>query len=199
MVIDMNTELLSRRTLWSMAFAWQSISHAKAGFEGLQNAPIASDSALYSTVLCGAVVSYGRPFKQQYKWARIPERVVPREHLDTHAVLITTRDKLFAHTDAKGIIWHGYNMNEVLYRISGQGSEMLLPHHTINAGQIPRIVELLDILIKKFTYHVDKQHAKLFRHAIYDSGLYSLSVDDDENILLARREDDERPGTSLTL
>ncbi|MBK1884615.1 hypothetical protein JIN85_19520 [Luteolibacter pohnpeiensis] len=49
-------------------------------------------------------VNYSKPFKQSRDrnlgfGMRLPEDVVPPEHLDTHRNILTMRDKHFAHTD----------------------------------------------------------------------------------------------------
>jgi len=41
---------------------------------------------------------YARPFKQRAP-LRLSEDIVPESHQDTHFILITFRDKMFAHTD----------------------------------------------------------------------------------------------------
>lgn len=59
-------------------------------------------SNLIYQLITSLYILYGRPFKQRKKF-RMSEEIVPHEYLEEHSLLLSLRDKLFAHVDIEGL------------------------------------------------------------------------------------------------
>jgi hypothetical protein len=81
------------------------LAYASAAIELADRADEFRDTIFFrETVWTAFFVNYGKPFKQSRDTKkgfamRLPEDVVPPEHLVTHRSILMMRDKHFAHTD----------------------------------------------------------------------------------------------------
>jgi hypothetical protein len=179
-----DSNLTQRQRLWGMAFAYQSFGLAYAGFTALNSPAIGADKHLKGVILCGAVVAYARPFKQQREWARLPILVVPERYRDIHNVLIVTRDKMFAHTDAKGLLASEGEFNSIRYCVERGKATMRVPNFGLTEEALVSICELSRILITKAEYHTQKLQNQLLKRLQYPDGVYELSLTEGGDILV---------------
>ena len=181
-----NADRKERLTFWKFAYARAAFADVSAWCAWLRKCKLPLGDSVRKAVSVGIVVAYGRPFKQR-KAVRIPEDIVPSEHMPTHRTLIEIRDKCVAHKDTDGpFAEHGHVNQLELYFKNGQ-----MTVHTWNphlgdetAGDIQ---QLADVLVEKTTYHMRKFTQRHFRRTAVPDGEYRLNLDDNPEDWLERQ------------
>lgn len=104
------------------------------------------DHPLLYQLITSLYVLYGRPFKQQKK-IRITEEIVPEEYFNEHNLLVSLRDKTFAHTDIDGLPEQEIKqLSKILMKVRNGTARYEMASFLPHGSNFERIEDLCKIL-----------------------------------------------------
>ncbi len=179
------TDLETRRKLATLGFAYKAFSLAEAGFEEIVNRNADDLNELTKAlILCGAVVNYGKPFKRGNALDIIPDTMIPDEYSEAHSVLITVRDKIFAHTDAEGLKVEDGELNQLEYVVKDHVASLQFIDHKLNMDLAGDFLKLSQFMREKTGDELHRVQNGLLGVVSVPDGVYRLSLDKSEDVLM---------------
>jgi len=174
----MNATLEERKELWKFMHAMASFEQVVDICEYCRKEKLDLSHKLYHRLMVSLIVTYAKPFKQK-KAFRLSEKLVSKEHEDTHRFLIIARDKFFAHSDPGS---HDLPINTVLLKI--ESGRVMASTTSILPKNISQVKALAQILLEKTDYHATKIWRKFGeRLAVFD-GEYEVNCEASSDSLL---------------
>jgi hypothetical protein len=142
---------------------------------------------------------YGKPFKQQRDTdlgmgLQLPEDIIPREQMQTHAFAIDLRDRMFMHTDFHKMRTNeGVRMSGVAIVMEKGRAHLALEFVTPVGEKISELSVLVDKLTAKVTWRFESIWKRWNRkfHIEVDQGegvWWELNVDPAPNAVIVRRQ-----------
>lgn len=170
-----------RLEYWKLLSADFSLEKAKAIASHLLK--IGCGDKLFYPLLTSLYIFYARLFKQK-RPVRLAVEMVPARFRRLHEVLISLRDKTFAHLDYDGIPEKGIDdLNRVIVRIEGAIVTGGIANQIPEGLQLKNVIALCEELQEQCSYHLEKILRKSLKTWPIN-GEYEVNLDDGDGNLL---------------
>jgi hypothetical protein len=172
--------------MFSWVYAKSAWAQTKSLISILSESRSKETSANHTALTNAITTAYSRPFATSYYGKPLTSEVIPKSYEVLHDDLVRIRDKGAAHSDGTpfGSAQHEPIRNAVCMRV-----HMLKPglrawdyssrRFTVTDTSIKRLPALLEILMKKSDYHVQKIRDKYLSSRPRELGHYVLNVEND--------------------
>jgi hypothetical protein len=131
----------------------------------------------YYPMSVGLICIYGRPFTNNWPVGKITEEIVPSEFKYRHILIMTLRDKLFAHADAALAAAPDDYPNEAVIMNDGKALSMNVSRSAVTPTVLEKMIPLVDGLIEKTNYHRQKYAKKFSKDVVkLGKGEFRLNV-----------------------
>lgn len=164
--------------MWLFAQAQASFENVRQICDQIIDKPIPKESPLYLPLVVSMYVLYARLFSKSKGIARLSEKLVPKKFRDLHRQMISMRNEVIAHSDAKpSIELNGLLANNVRAFVSPDRFDLGVyvikpePDHVKESRQLA--IELSEIMVRKISDLHDKHRPQIPS----SPGEYTLNVE----------------------
>jgi len=174
-----------RIEFWKFQHASITFVAANQLCEQIINQKIITGHPLFTSLMTALHILYGRPFKQRAA-VRLSEDVVPEEYKDTHEVLKSMRDQIYAHMDVDGMktIENNYSINKIRVSIKDGDVQFGMTMAFPREAQIEKIRDLTNTLSEKTRYHADKIWRRHFKSSYVPDNDYEVNLSKENDAFL---------------
>lgn len=176
------------KTFWLMLYAMDAFRKCIQGCESLLAADVTPSNPAYLQTIVAILTMYGKPFHRNAGVGKLDDRFVPLAYKNLHQQMMRERDKIHAHSDARGIDTKFGNANQVRLIRGEKGFLWCVPTLvSYNGAEIKNIIALCKALIEKLDYHTTKYEKKVVKEIRrLAPGEYVLNFDPNDSSLFTR-------------
>jgi hypothetical protein len=143
----------------------------------------------FQNMLTAFFGNYGKPFKKNNNVGKLSEEIIPDNLLLLHKQMITYRDKLFLHGDLNGKLEEVNEFMEKVTLVKNNSKfhwelSQLLP----SPERLKEYLEIVDELVTKSKYYVDKFNNKWKFISLLPNGKYELNIRNENGDPLIKTE-----------
>jgi hypothetical protein len=187
------TQFAEAKKYWLMFQANETFKAVHRGCLELVSSGLSQESPIYFPLVAGLICLYGKPFKKSEGVGKLPNKMVPKEHLPLHNDLITIRDKLYAHSDANetvtlGILHFG-ELRAYRYKYPKPQGGYFIDRLQIAPGFFGNhMAKLAQAMVEKTQYYVDLLGKRFAPHIPHRDGECLLNIKDKDGVLFTQVE-----------
>jgi hypothetical protein len=172
-------EFEDAKLLWKMFYAGQSFEHARAAAEYVLKENISADNAILYPLMTAVYVLYGKPFKKSNIVGCLGEELIPLEYQELHRDLLKHRDKILAHSDAKGFEWLDVGQaNQVRLVQRPTDKSLVCGQLQANPALLPHIISLCLELQEQVEIKKRELFKRYEKYVPAEVGEYILNIED---------------------
>jgi hypothetical protein len=172
-------EFEDAKLLWKMFYAGQSFEHARAAAEYVLKENISADDAMLYPLMTAVYVLYGKPFKKSNVVGCLGEELIPLEYQELHRDLLKHRDKILAHSDAKGFEWLDVGQaNQVRLVRRPTDKSLVCSQLQANPARLPDIISLCLELQEQVEIKKRELFKRYEKYVPAEVGEYTLNIQD---------------------
>jgi hypothetical protein len=178
------------KQFWLMLYAMEGFEIVIRACDSLLNNKYDHFDINFQCIITAILTIYGRPWHKNEGVGKLEDVLVPEEYKALHLRLITERDKIFAHKDAKGFQTPIGNANQIRLLRSKDGFTWMCNNFfSFDTDDIKRIHCLCKILFDKLDYHTSKYQNKCIKEIKFlPEGEYILNTDNNTSELFQKTE-----------
>jgi len=149
-------------TFWLMLYAMDAFKKCILCCESMLKYRITPAEFAYLPMIIAVLTMYGKPFHRNVGVGKLDDGFVPPAYKDLHELMIRDRDKIHAHSDAKGKDSRIGNANEVYLIRAEEGFSWGVPTLvSFDEKEIRSIIALCEALIQKLDDDTTKYEGKV--------------------------------------
>jgi hypothetical protein len=176
------------KKFWLMLYAMDAFKKCIHCCDSLLEGGIAPSDFDYLPMIVAILTMYGKPFHRNVGVGKLDDIFVPEAYKDLHQLMIRDRDKIHAHSDAKGITTNIGNANQIRLIRNEKGFMWSVPTSvSYGKAEIENVIALCKALIRKLDYYTTKYEKKVLKEIKkLPPGEYVLNFDLNDSSIFTR-------------
>jgi len=174
--------------IWKWVHALDSFEHADYALIAIIKND-AKDIKMFKNILTAFFVNYAKPFGNNRGIGSLDTDIISKEFIPYHKEILDYRHKFFAHSDLNAVSIKDNEFIDNMQIIIEDGRlNWQLRHYFPTTDQFNKYQYLLDKLITKCNYHINKLNTKYLSNIDWPDGKYHLNIRDESNLTFSKLE-----------